>query len=81
LELEKDLNPDQKQRALYIMKENLSHHDDWIVLCQTMVTLDKWAKEDDALKIWLLPHLRRLAEDSRKAVAKKAAKTSDVLGR
>ncbi|MEM8929394.1 MAG: hypothetical protein AAGC45_14450 [Bacteroidota bacterium] len=72
LQLEKDMTPDQKERALQIMKENLAHHDDWIVLCQTMETLGRWAKKDEGLKSWLLAHLRRLIQDERNSVSKKA---------
>ena len=80
LQLEKDMTPSQKEQALHIMKENLSHHDDWIVLCQTMETLGSWAKKEDKLRAWLEPHLKRLAQDPRKAVFKKAGKTLDLLG-
>jgi hypothetical protein len=74
LALEKEMTQEQREKAVKIMKDNLSNHDDWIVLCQTMETLGRWAKKDDSLQLWLLPHLDRLSKDSRKAVSKKAAK-------
>jgi len=76
---EKDLNPQQKEKALNIMKNNLVHHQDWIVLNQTMNTLAKWAKKDEELKAWLKPHLERLSNDSRKSVAKTANKKTNLL--
>ena len=48
-------------------------------LNQTMKTLGSWAKEDPALKAWLMPHLERLREDGRKSVAKTASKTLHSL--
>ncbi|MGD1946870.1 MAG: hypothetical protein ACFB0A_11565 [Croceivirga sp.] len=79
LQLEKDMTVDQKQRAVQIMKGNLSNHNDWIVLCQTMETLGKWAKQDNGLQLWLLPHLERLRKDERNSVSKKALKTLALL--
>ncbi|MEO0570921.1 MAG: hypothetical protein AAF039_04390 [Bacteroidota bacterium] len=79
LQLEKDMNPTQKENALAIMKNNLAHHKDWIVLCQTTETLGRWAKKDKGLKSWLLPHLQRLRKDSRNSVSKKAQKTLVAL--
>ena len=80
LQLEKEMTIEQRQKALHIMKHNLSNHSDWIVLFQTMDTLGRWAKKDDALKLWLVPHLERHANDSRKSVSKKAEKTANLLG-
>lgn len=68
------LSADQTARALEIMKGNLSEHDDWIVLNTTMNVLSDWAKDDAALKVWMEPHLQRLAKDPRKSVSKKAQK-------
>jgi len=72
--LEKDLNETQLSQAKAILQNNLAHHQDWIVLNTTMDTLTKWAKKDEALKIWLKPHLARLQNDTRKSVANKASK-------
>jgi len=72
--LEKNLSPKQKYLAIQIMKHNLAHHNDWIVLNQTINTLGKWAMKNDTLKAWLHPHLERLSLDSRKSVSKTANK-------
>ncbi len=97
--LEKDFSPEQKEKATTIMKDNLAHHTDWIVLNTTMDSLAKWAKvpsllnrkskfantvkphekEETELAQWMLPHLKRLSEDSRNSVAKKANKTLEQL--
>lgn len=74
LMLEKELSPEQKEKAQKLLQSNLEHHTDWIVLNTTMDTLFKWSKKDLNLKKWLTPHLKRLAKDSRKSVAKKAVK-------
>jgi hypothetical protein len=75
----KELSPDQRKRALALMKRNLETHSDWIVLCNTMETLSDWASTDEALKKWLEPHLERLANDPRKSVARRAAKKRKLL--
>ncbi len=77
--LEKDMEAVQVEQAKIIMKENLEHHHDWIVLNQTMETLGQWAKKDEGLKAWLKPQLQRLAGDKRKSVSKKASKTVAAL--
>ncbi|MEL7269936.1 MAG: hypothetical protein AAGL34_10190 [Bacteroidota bacterium] len=79
LMLEHSLSNSQKNQALVIMKNNLQHHSDWIVLCQTMETLGKWSKKDNSIKIWMLPELERLRQDRRKSVSKKAEKWLKVL--
>lgn len=68
------LSSEQHARAIEIMQHNLAHHDDWIVLNNTMKVLGAWAREDPALARWLLPHARRLADDERKSVASNARK-------
>ncbi len=72
--LEKDLTKTQVDQAKELMKNNLANHSDWIVLCQTMDTLTKWTKNDQALENWMIPHLQRLATDGRKSVSGKATK-------
>lgn len=68
------MSDSQKARALEIMKNNLAHHDDWIVLNNSMKVLGAWSKEDEDLKEWLRPHAERLTQDSRKSVASRATK-------
>lgn len=77
--LSKDMSASQKEKAEVIMKNNLVHHQDWIVLNNSMETLGKWAKKEEALKAWLLPHLERLSSDSRKSVARRASKLLNSL--
>ena len=69
----------QRGQAEAVLKRNLANHNDWIVLNQTMKTLGIWAKKDDELKHWLVPHLERLSGDGRKSVAKTAVKTLNSL--
>jgi hypothetical protein len=73
------LSPKQRLRALELMKSNLEHHEDWIVLNTTLDTLGQWAQEDGALRTWLVSHLERLASDSRKSVAGRAKKVQQKL--
>lgn len=72
--LRAELSNDQKQRATDLLQRNLSESTDWIVLNVTMDALTQWAKQDTQLAGWLAPHLRRLRLDTRKSVAKRAAK-------
>jgi hypothetical protein len=72
LELEAHLSPQQKARAVAVLKKNLDESDDWIVLNETLKALGKWAKEDNPLRSWLRPYLLRFGGDSRKSVAKNA---------
>lgn len=60
------LSPEQRSRAVEIMKDNLANHSDWIVLNNSMKVLGKWAKNDRELARWLKPHAHRLADDDRK---------------
>ena len=72
--LEADMTPTQKQGALKVMQSNLKMGHDWIVLNNTMATLTEWAKSDQTLRAWLLPHLERLSGDSRQSVMARAKK-------
>ena len=77
--LKKDLSPEQKKKAIAIMKENVAHHSDWIVLNTTMDVLGKWSRKDEKLGSWLIPHLERISKDERRSVSKKATKTLTIL--
>jgi len=79
LGMEKEMSREEKEAATAIMKRNLSKHEDWIVLTQTMETLAHWAKEDEKLRAWLLPQLKRLQKDHRKSVSGKAEKSINQL--
>ncbi|MDW3193733.1 MAG: hypothetical protein R8G66_15285 [Cytophagales bacterium] len=74
-----DMSKDQLEQAEALLKNNLAHHQDWIVLNNSMETLGKWAKKDPMLKAWLLPHLQRLAGDTRKSVARRADKLLKIF--
>ncbi|MEM9646995.1 MAG: hypothetical protein AAF969_00835 [Bacteroidota bacterium] len=77
--LEDEMTQNQISKAKLILQNNLSNHQDWIVLNQTMETLGRWAQKDGTLAEWLEPHLARLSEDTRKSVSKKAMKTLQIL--
>lgn len=78
--LSKELTEEQYQSAQKIMQKNLAHHQDWIVLNTTMATLAKWAKKDESLRKWMIPHLERLAKDERKSVSGRSQKLLKQLG-
>ena len=69
----------QKAAAQKIMQRNLAEHADWIALNNTMETLFAWSRQDAGLAAWLRPHLERLAGDTRKSVARRAAKRLEVF--
>ncbi len=71
---EPDMTPDQRARAQALVQRNLAQHDDWIVLNNSIDLLSAWAKTDADLKSWLIPHLERLSGETRKSVARRAAK-------
>ena len=64
----------QFNRARSILKRNLEHHSDWIVLCETIKTLTGWASDDEDLRAWMTPHLERHSKDDRKSVSRNAKK-------
>ena len=68
------MNNDQFSKAKSVIKHNLETEKDWIVLNNSMETLTIWSANDDDLKAWLKPHLKRLKNDSRKSVASRASK-------
>jgi hypothetical protein len=78
-ELADRMSPAQHAKAVEIMLGNLSQHDDWIVLNNSMKVLTKWAKDDPALAYKLKPYAKRLTNDKRNSVAQNAAKLLDQL--
>ncbi|MCC5951016.1 MAG: hypothetical protein JJU45_02860 [Acidimicrobiia bacterium] len=74
------LSDGQRARAIEIMKDNLAHHSDWIVLNNSMKVLGAWAEGDPDLARWLEPHARRLVDDERKSVASNARKLLRRIG-
>ena len=74
-DLTKDLQTAaQRARSVEIMQHNLAHHDDWIVLNNSMQVLHEWSHDDPVIADWLAPHLTRLSGDRRKSVAARATK-------
>ncbi len=76
--LDSYLTDEQKTKAIEIMKDNL-HYDDWIVQNTTSESLAFYAKQDEDLKIWLLPELQKLMKSRHKSVAGRARKLIDSL--
>ena len=72
--MEKDMSESQIIAAKKLLKKNLEHHDDWIVLNQTIATLGDWSENDAQLRDWMIPQLERLSSDKRKSVAGRAKK-------
>jgi hypothetical protein len=66
------LSDEQRARAIEIMQRNVAQHDDWIVVINSMKVLGAWAEDDDELRTWLRPQLRRRADDPRRSVASNA---------
>ena len=80
-DLTRDLQSEkQRDRSLEIVKRNLTEHDDWIVLNNSMQVLFDWSRDDAALARWLKPHLERLQGETRKSVAGRAKKLLPKLG-
>lgn len=80
LELTARLNPQQRARAVGLMKDNLDQFDDWIVINQTLETLGRWAKQDPSLRDWLVPRLWDYSQESRRSIAGKARRHLGWLG-
>ena len=79
--LDKYLTAQQRAFAKTLLKRPFDHdpqhepwHDHWIVLNQTMGTLQKWCKTDLELRAWFVNHLRRLSSDSRNSIGGRATK-------
>ncbi len=79
LMLETHMTADQKLRATRHMQNNLANHTDWIVLNNSMETLCLWSRDNAELVKWLKPQLERLTQETRKSVARNAAKRLAVI--
>ena len=75
------LSESERERSIALMKTHIEESGDWIVLNHTMETLAQWAHDDADLEAWLVPHLARFAEDSRKSVDKRAQRLLGGFGR
>lgn len=73
------MTQDQDQQAIAVLKHNLDHNADWIVLITTMQTLAEWSPKDEQLKAWLRLRLDKLTQDRRKSVAGRAQKLQAQL--
>ena len=68
------LTLEQRKKAIIIMKKNLEHHHDWIVINTTMETLFEWSKTDDELKTWLILQLAHHQKSDKKSISGRAKK-------
>ena len=69
---EDQLTTMQLNKAKKILKEFMVTCDDWIVQNMCIQTLGTWAQEDEELKKWLVPKLKKLSKDKRKSVSKRS---------
>lgn len=69
----------QRKAAFNLMKRNLEHHQDWIVLNHTMQTIYEWLDEFHGARNWFVEQLRRLTEDERKTVSARATKLLKIM--
>ncbi len=74
------MSAEQLDAAKGVVKAYLETERDWIVLKNSMDCLGTWARDDDDLRVWLEPHLRRLRENPKKVVPKTASKWLADLG-
>jgi len=79
LELKANFSDSQYKNALKILKHNLENHKDWIVLNQTIKTLENWVRTDESIKTWLIKDLQNLVKDKHKSVSTKAKKALETL--
>jgi hypothetical protein len=77
--LEKDMSVKQFETAKEILKTNLEKSDDWIVQNTTIETLSTWAKNDEKLRLWIIPKLEKFSKSNRKSVTGRAKKMLNSL--
>ena len=75
------LSASQRESAVVRMKRFLDTSNDWIVINHTIETLGRWAREDLALRDWLVPKLHDYVHEPRKSIAGKARRHLAVLDR
>lgn len=68
------LSPIERRRATAVLKRNLDHYDDWIVVTSTLEALAEFARRSRRTPSGLLNLLEIYAEDHRKSVAHRAGK-------
>lgn len=69
-----ELTAAEQRRATEVLLGNMEQSGDWIVICYTLDTLEKFARTDEHLRKGLLKLSRKYAADPRKTVAKRASK-------
>jgi len=77
--LEDDMTKPQLEKAKEILKNNLDKSDDWIVQNTTIETLSTWAKDDEKLRLWIIPRLEKFSKNDKKSVAGRAKKMLNTL--
>ena len=77
--LEDDMTKPQLEKAKEILKNNLDKSEDWIVQNTTIETLSTWAKDDEKLRMWIIPRLENFSKSDRKSVAGRAKKMLNTL--
>jgi hypothetical protein len=77
--LKNDMSEKQFETAKEILKSNLEKSDDWIVQNTTIETLSTWAKNDEKLRLWIIPRLESFSKSDRKSVAGRAKKMLNTL--
>jgi len=73
------LTNNQRDRCIDIVAGYLENENDWMVLNSSMPPLTRWAQTRPELAARIRPHLDRLRTDSRKSVARRAAKAHSLL--
>ncbi len=73
------LTPQQHATASEILKRNLTHKKDWLVVNYSMDTLAKLSKNDNQLRTELLTILKTLLSDPHKSIASRARKLLATL--
>lgn len=71
---ELSLENDQYSRAVNILKHNLEHATDWIVLNYSLEVFSQFATKDESLKRYFIDQLHKHQQSQHKSVAKRAAK-------
>lgn len=66
------LSPDQRSRAVEVLRRNLRESNDWIVINMSIESLAGLAREDPELREKLLPLLDDLRGSDRKSIAARA---------
>lgn len=69
-----ELTAAQRDRAIAILRRNLTEYDDWIVINLTLEALAHFAADDATLRQELIPILRSHTDAPRRSIAKRATR-------